>query len=51
MLPLCYYTEMKYAQGKVPIQKEIFIYMSQLSLKEKPEAQSLLFSLKEKLEV
>ena len=43
--------EMKYAHGNVSIQKEIFIYMSQLSLKEKPEAQSLFFSLKENLEV
>ena len=51
MLLLCYYTEMKYTHGNVSIQKEIFIYMSQLSLKEKPEAQSLFFSLKENLEV
>ena len=49
---LCVITlEMKYTHGNVSIQKEIFIYMSQLSLKEKPEPQSLFFSLKENLEV
>jgi hypothetical protein len=51
MLLLCYYTGNDIYSWKVSIQKEIFIYMSQLSLKEKPEAQSLFFSLKENLEV
>ena len=43
--------DMKCTHGKVSIQKKIFIYMSQLTWKEKPKAPSLFFSLKENLEV